>query len=72
VVVDNNGYAEIKHQQRQRDIDPIGVDLVVPDLPALARACGAHGYDATDADEVAALVAAALTADRPTLIRLAC
>jgi thiamine pyrophosphate-dependent acetolactate synthase large subunit-like protein len=29
-------------------------------------------HDANDADEVAALVAAALTADRPTLIRLAC
>jgi acetolactate synthase-1/2/3 large subunit len=72
VVLDNSGYAEIKDQQRQRDIDPIGVDLVVPDLPALARACGAHGYDAADADEVAVLVAAALDADRPTLIRLAC
>jgi len=72
VVLDNSGYAEIKDQQRQRDIEPIGVDLVVPDLPALARACGAYGHDAHDADEVAALVAAALDADRPTLIRLAC
>ncbi len=72
VVLDNSGYAEIKDQQRQRHIKPIGVDLVVPDLPALARACGAHGHDAADADEVAVLVAAALTADRPTLIRLAC
>ncbi len=44
VVLDNSGYAEIKDQQRQRDIEPIGVDLVVPDLPALARACGAHGH----------------------------
>jgi acetolactate synthase-1/2/3 large subunit len=33
VVLDNSGYAEIKDQQRQRDIEPIGVDLVVPDLP---------------------------------------
>jgi len=72
VVLDNSGYAEIKDQQRQRGIDPFGVDLVVPDLPALARACGAHGYAAADADEVATLVAAALDADRPTLIRLAC
>jgi acetolactate synthase-1/2/3 large subunit len=72
VVLDNSGYAEIKDQQRQRDIEPIGVDLVVPELPALARACGAHGYDAADAGEVEELVAAALHADRPTLIRLAC
>ena len=46
VVMDNGGYAEIKDQQRHRDIDPIGVDLVVPDLPALARAFGARGVQA--------------------------
>jgi acetolactate synthase-1/2/3 large subunit len=72
VVLDNSGYAEIKDQQRIRGIDPIGVDLHVPDLPALARACGAFGVQAANADEVATLVVAALQADRPTLIRLAC
>ncbi|HEY5881189.1 MAG TPA: thiamine pyrophosphate-dependent enzyme, partial [Nakamurella sp.] len=72
VVVDNSGYAEIKDQQARRGIPPIGVDLVTPDLPALARACGAHGVDAPDPAAVTELVQAALTADRPTLIRLAC
>jgi acetolactate synthase-1/2/3 large subunit len=72
VVVDNAGYAEIKDQQARRGIPPIGVDLVTPDLPALARACGAYGVDAPDAAAVAGLVRQALTADRPTLIRLAC
>ncbi|MET0966117.1 MAG: thiamine pyrophosphate-dependent enzyme, partial [Nakamurella sp.] len=72
VVLDNRGYAEIKDQQAQRGIAPIGVDLCVPDLPALARACGANGVDAGSAAEVAGLVTEALKADRPTLIRLAC
>lgn len=72
VVVDNAGYAEIKDQQARRGIPPIGVDLVTPDLPALARACGAHGVEAVEAADVTALVRDALTADRPTLIRLAC
>lgn len=72
VVLDNSGYAEIKEQERVRGIPPIGVDLHVPDLPALARACGALGFDARDAQHAADLAAAALTADRPTLIRLAC
>ena len=49
VVMDNSGYAEIKEQERLRGIPPIGVDLHVPDLPALARACGALGFDARDA-----------------------
>lgn len=72
VVVDNAGYAEIKDQQERRGIPPIGVDLVTPDLPALARACGAHGVEAPDAAAVTELVRQALLADRPTLIRLAC
>jgi len=72
VVMDNSGYAEIKEQERVRGIPPIGVDLHVPDLPALARACGALGFDARDAEHAAQLAAQALESDRPTLIRLAC
>ena len=72
VVVDNAGYAEIKDQQARRGIPPIGVDLVTPDLPALARACGAYGVEAADAAAVTGLIRQALTAERPTLIRLAC
>ncbi len=72
VVVDSGGYAEIKDQERTRGIAPIGVDLLVPDLPALARACGAGGIDVADADELAEAVGLSLHADGPTLIRLAC
>jgi thiamine pyrophosphate-dependent acetolactate synthase large subunit-like protein len=42
----------------------------VPDLAALARAFGALGVRTTDPGALTALVADALSADRPTLIHL--
>jgi thiamine pyrophosphate-dependent acetolactate synthase large subunit-like protein len=70
VVVNNGGYREIKQQQAQRGIAPIGVDLYVPDLAQVARALGAAGVRARDADHAAELAAAAVTAAGPTLIEL--
>jgi thiamine pyrophosphate-dependent acetolactate synthase large subunit-like protein len=70
VVVDNGGYREIRDQQERRAIPPIGVDLPVPDLAALARAFGAHGVRTTEPGALTAHVADALSADRPTLIHL--
>jgi acetolactate synthase-1/2/3 large subunit len=70
VVVDNGGYREIRDQQARRGIPPVGVDLPAPDLAALAAAFGAHGVRAPDPGALTALVADALSADRPTLIHL--
>jgi thiamine pyrophosphate-dependent acetolactate synthase large subunit-like protein len=70
VVVDNGGYGEIRDQQASRSIPPVGVDLPAPDLVALAAAFGAHGVRAADPGALTALVADALSADRPTLIHL--
>jgi acetolactate synthase-1/2/3 large subunit len=70
VVADNGGYREIRDQQAARSIPPVGVDLPVPDLAALATAFGAHGVHTTDPGALTALVADALSADRPTLIHL--
>jgi acetolactate synthase-1/2/3 large subunit len=70
VVVDNGGYREIRDQQAERGIPPVGVDLPAPDLAALAAAFGAHGVRAADPGALTALVADALSADRPTLIHL--
>jgi acetolactate synthase-1/2/3 large subunit len=70
VVVNNGGYREIKDQQAQRGIDPIGVDLYVPDLAEVARSLGAAGVTARDAGHAAELAAAAVRAPGPTLIQL--
>ncbi|MFB6724530.1 thiamine pyrophosphate-binding protein [Kribbella sp. NPDC056345] len=70
VVVNNGGYAEIREQMVDRGITPQAVDLYQPDLPAMARAIGAHGTEAESAAVLGELAAAALTADRPTLIQL--
>jgi acetolactate synthase-1/2/3 large subunit len=68
VIVDNGGYAEIREQMVERGILPQAVDLYRPDIPALARAIGAHGVEATSVDELGPLAAQALSADRPTVI----
>lgn len=43
VCVDNGGYAEIRQNEVDRGMAPIGVDLVQPDWAALATAFGAVG-----------------------------
>jgi thiamine pyrophosphate-dependent acetolactate synthase large subunit-like protein len=68
VVVDNGGYGEIRQQMVDRGIQPQAVDLHRPDLPAMARAIGAHGVVAEHAGDLGRLAAKALTADRPTVI----
>lgn len=68
VIVDNGGYAEIRDQMLQRGIVPQAVDLHRPDIPAMARAIGAHGVTASSAEDLGPLAAKALSADRPTVI----
>ncbi len=68
VIVDNGGYAEIREQMVDRDIEAQAVDLLRPDFAALAQALGAHGVVAESVDELGSLAAAALAADRPTVI----
>jgi acetolactate synthase-1/2/3 large subunit len=68
VIVDNGGYAEIREQMVDRGIEPQGVDLYRPDIPALARAIGAHGVVAADVRDLGPIAREALDADRPTVI----
>ena len=70
VVANNGGYREIRDQQVLRGIAPVGVDLHVPDLPALAIAIGATGQRAANAQDAAALARAALDRRGPTVISL--
>jgi 5-guanidino-2-oxopentanoate decarboxylase len=70
VVPNNGGYGEIRAQMRDEGIDPVGVDLRVPDLPALGRAFGGSGLRI---DEPAALTPAireALERPGPTIIEV--
>ncbi|NMO00387.1 acetolactate synthase [Gordonia sp. TBRC 11910] len=70
VVVDSGGYAEIKGQEAIRAIEPIGVDLAVPDFAAMAIAFGANGVRLTEPTDLTEAVRVALAADGPTLIHL--
>ncbi|MFD6054126.1 thiamine pyrophosphate-binding protein [Agromyces sp. NPDC060279] len=62
VCVDNGGYAEIRQNEVDRGIQPIGVDLVQPDWAALAAAFGASAQRVGRAEEVAPTIAAAIAA----------
>ncbi|GAA3936653.1 thiamine pyrophosphate-binding protein [Microbacterium soli] len=53
VCVDNGGYAEIRQNELDRGIAPIGVDLVQPDWVALAAALGAGARSVDAVGDVA-------------------
>jgi acetolactate synthase-1/2/3 large subunit len=40
ILLDNSGYGEIKSYMQSLGITPLGVDILTPDLAAIARACG--------------------------------
>lgn len=60
VCVDNGGYAEIRQNELDRGIEPVGVDLVQPDWVRLAEAYGAVARRAEGQEEVAAAIRAAI------------
>ena len=70
VCVDNGGYAEIKQNEVDRGIRPVGVDLVQPDWVALANAFGATGRRASTLDEVGSALAAAIDAGGVQLVHI--
>jgi len=59
IVVDNGGYAEIKQNEVDADIAPIGVDLAQPDWAAVADAFGGTGHRVGTSAELAEAVTAA-------------
>ena len=70
VCADNGGYGEIKQNELDRAITPVGVDLVQPDWAALATAFGGNGTKLADADELAPAIRAALAAGGVQLIHV--
>ncbi len=70
VCVDNGGYAEIKQNELDRSITPIGVDLVQPDWVALAKAFGASGVSVSAEGEVGAAITEAIAAGGVQLVHV--
>jgi acetolactate synthase I/II/III large subunit len=70
VVVNDRGYGEIRDQMKAAGIEPIGVDLRVPDLPRLGEAFGGAGLRVDDPDELAPALRAALERPGPTVIEV--
>lgn len=60
VCVDNGGYAEIRQNELDRGMTPIGVDLVQPDWAALATAFGATGRRTASRADIAPSIRAAI------------
>ncbi|WP_137844602.1 thiamine pyrophosphate-dependent enzyme [Microbacterium sp. 2FI] len=70
VCVDNGGYAEIRQNEVDRGIRPVGVDLVQPDWVALANAFGATGRRAERPDEIASALRVAVAAGGVQLVHI--
>jgi acetolactate synthase-1/2/3 large subunit len=71
LLVDNASYGTIRmHQEREYPGRVIGSDLFNPDFGTLARAYGWHSHRVEATAEFEPAFAAALAADRPTLIHL--
>ncbi|GAA2042623.1 5-guanidino-2-oxopentanoate decarboxylase [Agromyces tropicus] len=70
VCVDNGGYAEIKQNELDRGIRPVGVDLVQPDWAALATAFGAVGRRVDDVDALGDAIRDAISAGGVQLVHV--
>ncbi|UOQ56311.1 thiamine pyrophosphate-binding protein [Leucobacter allii] len=70
IVVDNGGYAEIKQNEADAGIAPVGVELAQPDWAALAAAFGGTGRRAGSRAELAEAVAAAVASGGLQLIHI--
>ncbi|HJQ03824.1 MAG TPA: thiamine pyrophosphate-dependent enzyme [Nocardioides sp.] len=70
VCVDNGGYAEIRQNEADRGIAPIGVELHQPDWAALCRAFGGDGVRVDTTAEVGPAVKDAVVAGGVRLVHV--
>ena len=70
VCVDNGGYAEIRQNEIDRGMAPIGVDLVQPDWAALATAFGATGRRVDTRDAIGDSIRAAIAEGGVQLVHI--
>ena len=64
------GYGEIKSAMINKDVQPVGVDLLTPDFAALAKCWGMNACKPESAGELAVLLRDASNSLTPTLIEL--
>jgi len=65
---DNKGYGEIKSCMIAQNVPPLGVDILTPDLGAIAAACGWRVEPLRSLAELPALLRRGVGADGPTMI----
>ncbi|MCC5984932.1 MAG: hypothetical protein JJU42_11255, partial [Rhodobacteraceae bacterium] len=65
---DNQGYGEIKAAMERQNVAPLGVDILTPDLGAIARACGWAVAQAETPAAFAAALTEAAARQGPSLI----
>lgn len=78
LLLNNGGYGEIKNAMRQRQVEPLGVDLHTPDFVMIAQAYGwvaerieeCVGENGDSSKALAAALARAVQQTRPTLIEI--
>ncbi|MCR2762476.1 thiamine pyrophosphate-binding protein [Microbacterium sp. zg.B48] len=70
VIINNAGFEEIRQQMVSAGIDPLGVDVRVPDFPLLGKALGGEGVLLKSIDELGSAVRDALQRSVPTIIEL--
>lgn len=68
LLYDNQGYGEIKSEMKRLNVPPLGVDILTPDFPMIARACGWSVATATTPAALEATLASAAGAGGCTLV----
>ena len=70
IVHENGGYQEISKFMRSDAIEPVGVELYLPDLCAVADGCGWITNRLDSLQQLSEVLSSAATADKPTLIAI--
>lgn len=70
VCVDNGGYAEIRQNEVDRGMAPVGVDLVQPDWAALATAFGATGRRVERREDIVSSIRSAIAEGGVQLVHI--
>ncbi|MFK8079526.1 MAG: 5-guanidino-2-oxopentanoate decarboxylase [Granulosicoccus sp.] len=70
IVHENGGYQEINRFMQEQAIEPVGVNLLVPDLQNVAAACGWHCIAPDSLEQLPDILSATSTTSIPTLVVL--